>query len=343
MDLNRLGNSGLHVPQLALGTGTFGGPPYGTTSQEEANGIVSQCLDAGLTLFDSADVYGAGEAQQILGRAIHGRRERVLVSAKIGLPIGDAVGERGAGRAHLLRACDDTLKRLQTDHIDLLHLHAYDSGTPLEETVKVLDELVRSGRVLYLGASNYTAWQLMKALKVQDALQVPRFVSQQVYYSLVGRDAELALMEVGADQGVGTLVWSPMAGGWLSGEIRRGQAPAKGSRVDRVGAYGPPVAEPVLYDVMDVLDALTEETGRTIPQIALNWVLQRPTVCSVVIGADNAEQLAGNLGAVGWSLTAEQIARLDAASNTAPPYPEYMYHRDQGFNDLAPPLVRRAM
>jgi aryl-alcohol dehydrogenase-like predicted oxidoreductase len=341
MKLNRLGASGLHVPELALGSATFGGPPYGTTSLDQARKIVDRCLDAGVTLFDSADVYGAGEAQEILGAALEGRRDDALISAKVGLPTGESASQRGAGRHHLRRSVEDALRRLRTDHVDLLHLHAFDAGTPVEETVRTLDQLVREGKVRYLGASNYSAWQLMKTLAVADALGAERMVSQQSYYSLVGRDFELDLMEVGLDQGVGTLVWSPLAGGWLGGAIRRGAPPAPGSRVDRVGAYGPPVSEDLLYDVVDVLDEVAAETGRSVPQVAVNWLLRRPTVAGVVLGADDLDQLEHNLGAVGWSLDADQVARLDAASTTRPPYPQYMYHRDPGFSDLAPPAVRR--
>jgi aryl-alcohol dehydrogenase-like predicted oxidoreductase len=341
MLLNRLGRSGLWVPQLSLGTGTFGGPPYGTTSVSEAREIVVRCLDAGVTLFDSADVYGAGEAQEVLGEASEGRRDEILISAKIGLPMGESPAQRGAGRDHVRRSVDDALRRLRTDRIDLLHLHAFDAGTAIEETVRTLDQLVKAGKVRHLGVSNYAAWQLMKTLATADALGVERIVSQQCYYSLVGRDFEHDLMAVGLDQGVGTLVWSPLSGGWLSGAIRRGSPPAPGSRVDRVGAYGPPVSEQVLFAVMDVADQIAAETGKSVPQVAINWVLARPTVASVVLGADDFDQLEHNLGAVGWALTDDQVARLDAASTTAPPYPEYMYHRDPGFSDLAPPPVRR--
>ncbi|WP_432973816.1 aldo/keto reductase [Dactylosporangium sp. CA-233914] len=342
MILNRLGDSGLLVPQLALGTGTFGGPPYGTTSVDQAREIVARCLDAGVTLFDSADVYGAGEAQEILGAATEGRRDDLLISAKVGLPMGESAALRGTGRIHLTRSVENTLRRLRTDHVDLLHLHVFDAGTPAEETVRTLDRLVADGKVRYLGVSNYAAWQLVKTQAVAEALGAERIVSQQCYYSLVGRDFELDLMPVGLDQGVGTLVWSPLAGGWLTGAIRRGVPAAPGSRVDRVGAYGPPVPEEVLFAVVDVLDEIAGETGRTIPQIAINWLLQRPTVASVVMGADDLDQLESNLGAVGWDLSDEQVARLDAASTTLPPYPTYMYHRDPGFTDLAPPPIRRS-
>jgi len=341
MQYNRLGNSGLQVPQLTFGTATFGTWSYGTTSADQARELVSLCLDAGLTLFDTADNYGAGEALEILGGAISGRRDQVLLSSKLGLPTEPSATRFGASRSYVLSALDLTLKRLRTDYLDLLSLHTFDAGTPLEETADVLGHLVESGRVRYLGASNYGAWQLMKALKVQDERRTPRFVSHQAYYSLVGRDFELDLMQVGADQGVGTLVWSPLSGGWLSGAIRRGQPPQRGGRIDRMGRHGPPVDQEVLFSVMDVLDAIGAETGKTVPQIAINWLLQRPTVCSVVIGADNAAQLESNLGAVGWTLTSEQIARLDDASNTYTPYPNYLYHRDPGFRELAPPLLPR--
>lgn len=341
MHYTRLGKSGLRVPQLTFGTATFGNWSYGTTTADQARELVSRCLDAGVTLFDTADNYGAGEALDILGTAIRGRRDDVLISSKLGLPTTDGTTTYGASRTYILSALDNTLRRLKTDHLDLLSLHTFDAGTPLEETASALSQLVSSGRVRYLGASNFGAWQLMKALKVQDELQAPRFVSHQVYYSLLGRDFELDLMEVGNDQGVGTLVWSPLSGGWLSGTIRRGQPPEVGGRIDRMGAHGPPVSGELLFSVMDVLDTIADETGKTVPQIAINWLLQRPTVCSVVIGADNKEQLTSNLGAVGWSLTAEQIARLDEASATSTPYPNYLYHRDPGFRELSPPLLRR--
>lgn len=341
MQYNRLGNSGLHVPQLTFGTATFGRWSYGTTFVDGARELVSQCVDVGLNFFDTADIYGAGESLEILGSAIRGRRDEVLVSSKLGLPTGETAAQRGAGRSYVLSALDLTLKRLQTDHLDLLSLHTFDAGTPLEETASVLGDLVESGRVRYLGASNFGAWQLMKALAVQDRLGTPRFVSHQAYYSLLGRDFELDLMEAGADQSVGTLVWSPLSGGWLSGTIRRGQPPEPGGRIDRMGSVGPPVDQETFFAVMDVLDAIADETGKTVPQIAINWLLTRPTVCSVVIGADNAQQLTTNLGAVGWTLTSEQIARLDEASTTRTPYPNYLYHRDPGFSDLAPPLLRR--
>ncbi|SHH06234.1 Predicted oxidoreductase [Jatrophihabitans endophyticus] len=340
----QLGRSGLWLPPLAFGTGTFaGGPdwPYGDTGVEKARRMVDRCLDAGLTLFDSADVYGNGRCQEVLGRAIEGRRDDVLVSAKVGLPTGGGPTDLGAGRARLITSCETALRRLGTDHVDLLQLHAFDARTPLEETLSALAALVASGKVRYLGASNFAAWQLMKALAVADAHGLPRFVGQQVYYSLVGRDYELELMPLGVDQGVGALVWSPLAGGWLGGDIRRSRPPAAGSRVDRLGGYGPPVDAERAYDVIDVLDDLADETGHTVAQIALNWLLQRPTVTSVIFGANTEEQLEHNLGAVGWDLTPEQVGRLDAASSTAPGYPVYMYHRDPGFTDLAPVPVRR--
>ena len=344
MQPRQVGRSGLWVSPLAFGTGTFAaGPdwPYGDTGVEKARWMIDRCLDVGLTLFDSADVYGSGACQEVLGEAIGGRRDRLLISAKVGLPTGPGPADTGSGRSRLITSCETALRRLRTDHVDLLQLHAFDARTPLEETLSALGSLVTAGKVRYVGASNFAAWQLMKALAVADAHDLPRFVGQQVYYSLVGRDYELELMPLGLDQGVGALVWSPLAGGWLGGDIRRSQPPAPGSRVDLVGAYGPPTDPELVYYVVDVLDEIAAETGHTVAQVALNWLLQKPTVASVVFGANTEEQLEHNLGAVGWDLAADQVARLDAAGTTTPPYPVYMYHRDPGFTDLAPvPLPR---
>jgi aryl-alcohol dehydrogenase-like predicted oxidoreductase len=344
MEYRRLGASGLRVPILSFGTSTFGQGadwPYGTTDAAGARQIVDRCIEAGVTLFDSADVYGAGTAQEVLGAAIAGRRDQVLLSAKAGLPIGPRPGDGGAGRAHLIAACEAALRRLRTDHLDLFTLHAFDAGTPVEEQVAALAGLVTAGKVRYLGLSNFAGWQIMKSLAAADARGLPRYVSQQAYYSLVGRDFELELMAVGLDQGLGTLVWSPLAGGWLAGGVRRGQEPAEGSRVARLGAAGPPVSIDVLHAVVDVLDELSAETGRSVPQVAINWLLRRPTVASVVFGADDEAQIEHNLGAVGWELSDEQVARLDTASDVPIGYPHVFYHRDEPFAALAPPPVRR--
>ncbi|KAF1045747.1 aldo/keto reductase [Xylophilus sp.] len=344
MEYRRLGHSGLQVPALSFGAGTFGGSGplfshWGQSDAQEARRLVDICLDAGVTLFDTADVYSQGASEKVLGAAIRGRRDRVLVSTKTGLPVGDGPHDAGTGRARLLRAVDDALRRLGTDWIDLLQLHAFDAGTPVEEVLATLDTLVRAGKVRYVGVSNFAGWQLMKSLATADRHGWPRYVAQQVYYSLVGRDYEWELMPLGHDQGVAALVWSPLGWGRLTGRIRRGSPPPPGSRLHETAAFGPPVDDEHLYGVVDALDAVAGETGRTVPQVALNWLLRRPTVASVIIGARNETQLRDNLGAVGWALTAAQVARLDAASAVAAAYPYFPYRRQEGFARLSPPLV----
>ncbi|MFF7589309.1 aldo/keto reductase [Kitasatospora purpeofusca] len=344
MEYRRLGASGLTVPALSLGTGTFGGRgplfgAWGTTDETEARRLLDIAIDAGVTLFDTADVYSEGASEEVLGRAIKGRRDQVLISTKAGLPTGDGPNEAGTSRARLTTAVDAALRRLGTDHLDLFQLHAFDAATPVEEVLGALDELVRAGKVRYTGVSNFSGWQLMKSLAAADRDARPRYVAHQVYYSLVGRDYEWELMPLGQDQGVGALVWSPLGWGRLTGRIRRGTPVPAGSRLHDTADYGPPVADDLLYDVVDALDAVAAETGRTVPQVAINWLLRRPTVSSVIIGARNEEQLRQNLGAVGWELTAEQVARLDAASLRTAPYPYFPYRRQEAFARLNPPLA----
>lgn len=344
MDYRRLGASGLMVPALSFGTATFAGRgdffgAWGDTDAKAARRLLDICLEAGVTLFDSADVYSDGAAEEVLGAAIKGRRDQVLISTKTGLPMGEGPGEAGTSRARLIRACEAALRRLGTDHIDLLQLHAFDAGTPLEEVLSALDELVRSGKVRYVGASNFSGWQLMKSLAVSERHGYPRHVAHQVYYSLVGRDYEWELMPLGHDQGVGALVWSPLGWGRLTGKLRRDAPLPETSRLHATADFGPPVAEERLYGVVDALAEIAGETGKTIPQVAINWLLQRPTVASVIIGARNEAQLRDNLGAAGWTLTAEQVARLDAASAVEAPYPYFPYRRQEGFARLDPPLA----
>ncbi|WP_048644822.1 aldo/keto reductase [Nitratireductor soli] len=344
MEYRRLGASGLKVPALSFGTGTFGGSgplfgAWGTTDAQEARRLLDICLDAGINLFDTADVYSGGASEQVLGAAIKGRRDDVLISTKTTLPTGDGPYDAGSSRSRLIRAVDAALKRLGTDYIDLLQLHAFDAATPIQEVLSTLGDLVRAGKLRYVGVSNFSGWQVMKSLDIADRHGWPRYVAHQVYYSLVGRDYEWELMPLGLDQGVGALVWSPLGWGRLTGKIRRGQALPEGSRLHDTASFGPPVAEEHLYRVVDALDAVAEETGKTVPQIALNWLLRRPTVSSVIIGARNEEQLRQNLGAVGWSLTPEQIATLDAASLVDAPYPYFPYHRQEGFARLNPPAA----
>ncbi|WP_429124710.1 aldo/keto reductase [Ensifer sp. 4252] len=344
MEYRRLGSSGLKVPALSFGAGTFGGKgplfsAWGNSDNAEARRLVDICIEAGVNLFDTADVYSDGASEEVLGAAIKGRRNDVLISTKMSLPMGDGPNDAGSSRSRLIKGVDDALRRLGTDYIDLMQLHAFDAGTPVEEVLSTVDTLVRAGKLRYVGVSNFAGWQLMKSLAAAEKHGYPRYVAHQVYYSLVGRDYEWELMPLGLDQGVGALVWSPLGWGRLTGKIRRGQPWPEGSRLHDTASFGPPVDDDQLYDIVDVLDELASETGRTIPQIAINWLLQRPTVSSVIIGARNEEQLRQNLGAVGWSLTAEQIARLDQASRKTPAYPHFPYHLQEGFARLNPPAV----
>jgi len=344
MDYRRLGSSGLKVPALSFGAGTFGGQgplfgAWGTSDAKEARRLIDICLEAGVNLFDSADIYSNGASEAVLGEAIRGRRDQVLISTKMGLPMGDGPNDAGSSRSRLIAGTEAALRRLGTDHIDLLQLHAFDAFTPIEEVLATLDALVRAGKIRQVGVSNFAGWQLMKSLAIAEKYGFPRYVAHQVYYSLVGRDYEFELMPLGLDQGVGALVWSPLGWGRLTGRVRRGQPLPEGSRLHQTADFGPPVDDEKLYAIVDVLDALAEETGRTVPQIAINWLLRRPSVASVIIGARNEAQLRDNLGAVGWSLTPEQVARLDAASRAVPPYPAFPYHRQEGFARLNPPAV----
>lgn len=326
MEHRQLGGSGFKVPVLSLGTGTFGGGgelfrAWGNTDVAEATRLVDICLEAGLTMFDSADVYSQGAAEEILGQAIKGRRERVIISTKATFPVGDGPNDTGSSRFHLTRAVDKALQRLGTDYIDLFQTHGYDALTPVEELVGTLDDLVRAGKVRYVGCSNYSGWHLMKALAYAERFNLTRFVAHQAYYSLIGREYEWELMPLGLDQKVGAVVWSPLGWGRLTGKLRRGQPLPEVSRLHKTADIGPQVEDDYLYRVLDALDEVAEETGKSVPQIALNWLLQRPTVANVIIGARNEEQLRQNLGAVVWNLTGEQVARLDAASAKPKIYP----------------------
>ena len=344
MEYRQLGSSGLRVPELSFGTGTFGGQgplfsAWGRSDETEARRLIDICLDAGVTLFDTADVYSGGAAEEILGAAIRGRRDAVLISTKTGLPMGNGPQDWGASRPRLIRAVEDALRRLGTDHVDLLQLHAFDASTPVEELIATLDQLIAAGKVRYAGVSNYPGWQLMKAQAVADRLGKPRLVAHQVYYSLIGRAYEADLMPLAADQGIGALVWSPLGWGRLTGKIGRDRPIPAGSRLHDTEQFAPPVETDYLYRVVDAVEAVAAETGKTVPQIAINWLLRRPTVSSVIIGARNEEQLSQNLGATGWTLTAEQVDALDAASDQLPLYPHTPYRQQEGFARLSPPLV----
>ncbi|MER6000500.1 aldo/keto reductase [Nonomuraea angiospora] len=344
MEYRQLGASGLKVPALSFGAGTFAGKgelfgAWGDTDVAQARRLVDICLDAGVTMFDTADVYSDGASEEVLGQALKGRRDRALISTKAGLPMGDGPGDAGTSRHRLIKAVDDALRRLGTGHIDLFQLHAFDAATPVEEVLSTLDDLVRAGKLRYVGVSNFSGWQLMKSLATAERYGYPRYVAHQVYYSLVGRDYEWELMPLGHDQGVGAVVWSPLGWGRLTGRIRRGRPLPEGSRLHRTAAFGPPVADELLYAVVDALDEIAAETGRSVPQVALNWLLRRPTVSSVIVGARDESQLQENLGAIGWELTPDQVARLDAASATTAAYPYFPYRRQEGFARLNPPIA----
>lgn len=344
MEYRRLGASGLKVPALSFGAGTFGGAgplfgAWGNTDATEARRLVEICLEAGVNLFDTADVYSNGASEEVLGTALKGLRDDVLISTKMSLPMGDGPNDGGSSRSKLIKGVEDALRRLGTDRIDIFQLHAFDAGTPVEEVLSTLDTLVRAGKLRYVGVSNFSGWQIMKALAAADRHGWPRYVTHQVYYSLVGRDYEWDLMPLGRDEGVGALVWSPLGWGCLTGKIRRGQPLPEGSRLHDTASFGPPVEDEHLFRVVDALEEVAGEAGKTVPQVAINWLLRRPTVSSVIIGARNEEQLRQNLGAVGWSLTPEQVARLDAASEVTAPYPHFPYRRQEGFARLNPPAV----
>ncbi|MDE1901200.1 MAG: aldo/keto reductase [Alphaproteobacteria bacterium] len=343
MEFRQFGHSGLKVPVLSFGTGTFGGrgemfAKWGKTDVQEATRLVDICLEHGLNFFDTADIYSQGASEEILGAAIKGRRSDVLISTKATFAFGDGPNDKGSSRYHLVKACEASLKRLGTDHIDIYFMHGFDALTPVEETLGALDDLIRAGKIRYIGCSNFSGWHVMKSLAVSEKYGLARYAVYQGYYSLIGRDYEEELMPLGLDQKLGLMVWSPLGWGRLTGKMRRGQKPSEGRIAQGGAAAGPQVDDEYLYKVVDAIDAVAQETGKTVAQVALNWLLQRPTVCNIVVGARNEEQLRQNLGAIGWNLTADQVARLDAASACMPPYP---YWHQRGFADRNPPAVAR--
>ena len=340
MEFRQLGRSGLRVPVLAFGTATFGGAndfyrAWGSTDVAEAKRLVDLCLDAGVSFFDTANSYSTGMAEEILGAAIAGRRQDIILASKATFPMGPGPNDAGSSRHFLRRACEDSLRRLRTDHIDVYYMHGFDENTPVEETLKALDALVTSGKVTYVACSNFSGWQLMKSLAISDRYGWAPYVAHQAYYSLVAREYEWELMPLAIDQGVGTVAWSPLAGGALAGKVRRGQPIPDGSRVSQLGLERAGDVER-LFDIVAVLEEIARETGKTVPQVALNWVLHRPTVASVVIGARSEIQLRENLAAADWRLDSAHVARLDAVSNCRPIYP-YWHQR------LNPRLVTPAV
>ncbi len=318
MEYRQLGRSGLKVPELCFGAGTLG------TSGDFFEAWASICMDAGLNFFDTADIYSNGGSESALGKALAKyKREDVLISTKATFRFGEGPNNVGSSRYHLIQALEGSLKRLGTDYVDVYHLHAFDATAPIEETLNTLDTMVKSGKVRYIACSNFSGWHLMKSLSVSERYGWARYVGHQVYYSLVGRDYEWELMPLALDQGVGALVWSPLGWGRLTGKLRRGAPLPEQSRLNTkmVVDAGPQVPMEHLYNVVDAIDEVAKETGKTVPQIALNWLLRRPSVSTLVIGARNEEQLRANLGAVGWQLTPEQVAKLDKASELPKAYP----------------------
>ena len=344
MEYRRLGGSGFMVPELTLGTGTFGGgneffKAWGNTDAQEAARMVSLCLENGLNMFDSADGYSNGMAEEILGQAIKGRRDKVLISTKGTFRRGPGPNDMGSSRHALLRAVDASLRRLGTDYIDLYQLHSFDAMTPVEEALQTLDDLVRAGKIRYIGCSNFSGWHLMKSLAISERYGLARYVAHQAYYSLIGRDYEWELMPLALDQKVGTVVWSPLGWGRLTGKFRRGQPLPKDTRLSSPSqaGRGPQVSDEYLYKVVEALDAVSRELGKTIAQVALNWLLGRPSISTIIVGARNEEQLRQNLGAVGWKLSVEQVKKLDVASAVQPAYPAW--HQRSTFPDRNPPSV----
>jgi aryl-alcohol dehydrogenase-like predicted oxidoreductase len=331
MEYRILGGSGLKVSALSFGTGTFGGgneffKAWGETDVAEASRLIDICFEAGVNLFDTADIYSYGQSEEVLGKALEGKRDKALISTKATFRFGDGPNDVGSSRHHLRRSLEGSLRRLHTDYVDIYHLHGFDALTPLEETLDTLNKFVREGKVRYIACSNFSGWHLMKSLAIADRYGWTRYAGHQVYYSLIGREYEWELMPLALEHKVGALVWSPLGWGRLTGKIRRDQPIPAESRLHKTANYGPQVADDYLYKVVDALDELAEETGKSVPQIALNWLLQRPTVANVIMGARNEEQLRQNLGSVGWNLTPQQVAKLDAASDVTPVYP-YWHQR----------------
>jgi len=345
MNYRSLGRSGLKVPELCFGTGTFGGTneffkAWGSTQDEEARRLIDICMEAGCNFFDTADIYSDGHSETVLGKAIaHLKREDILISTKATFRAGPGPNDVGSSRYHLIQSLERSLQRLNTDYIDVYHLHGFDATTPVEETLNTLDKMVREGKVRYIACSNFSGWHLMKSLSVSERYGWARYVGHQVYYSLVGRDYEWELMPLALDQGVGALVWSPLGWGRLTGRITRATGIPADSRLNSkmVAEAGPQMPDEYLYKVVDALEEVAQQTGKTVPQIALNWLLQRPTISTLVIGARNEQQLRANLGSVGWSLTPEQIDTLDAASALQPIYP---YWHQWGFTERNPRPVK---
>jgi aryl-alcohol dehydrogenase-like predicted oxidoreductase len=334
-----LGKSGLRVSTLALGTMTFGGrggfAQVGSLQLEDARRLVDQALDAGVNLIDTADMYSSGLSEEIVGEVLAGRRERVVVATKVRFAMGSGPNDAGLSRHHIIESCEGSLRRLRTDYIDLYQVHEWDGCTPLEETIGALDDLVHQGKVRYIGCSNYTAWQLMKALGISERMGKARFVSQQIYYSLLHREAEYELVPAAIDAGLGVLVWSPLAGGLLSGKYRRDRTPPAGAR--HTTDWGePPVYDwDRAYDAIEALVEVAEERGVSPAQVALAYLLGKPAVTSLVVGVRTEQQLADNLGAADLELSSEERQRLDKVSSLPLLYP--YWHQAMNASDRLSP------
>jgi aryl-alcohol dehydrogenase-like predicted oxidoreductase len=345
MEYRILGGSGLKVSVLSFGAGTFCGGSelfksfnaWGSTGVAEARRLLDICFDAGVNLFDTANTYSYGLSEKILGAALEGKRDRALISTKATFRFGVGPNDVGSSRFHLRRSLEASLRRLNTDYVDIYHIHGFDALTPIEETLDTLNTFVREGKVRYIACSNFSGWHLMKSLAIADRYGWTRYAAHQVYYSLIGREYEWELMPLGLDQKVGALVWSPLGWARLTGKVRRGHQLPETSRLHKTASAGPQVSDEYLYNVVDSLDAVAAETGRTVPQVALNWLLQRPSVSSIILGARNEEQLLENLGAEGWKLTAEQVAQLDRASQQPAIYPYWHQYQFSERNPLPVP------
>ncbi|UII76237.1 aldo/keto reductase [Flagellimonas sp. HMM57] len=332
MEYRNLGKSGLKVPLLSLGTGTFGGTNeffqrWGQTDVKEASRLIDICIERGVNFFDTANVYSQGASEEILGKAIKGKREKTIISTKGSFEMGSGINDKGSSRSHIIQACEDSLKRLNTDYVDIYFIHGFDVNTPIEETLRTLNTLVSSGKVRYIGCSNFASWQLMKSLSISERHNLEKYVIYQGYYSLIGRDYEQELMPLIKDQEMGLMVWSPLGWGRLTGKIRRNQPISEG-RIKSGGDIGsPPVENEFLYNVVDVLDSISNETGKSIPQIAINWLAQNKTVSNIVIGARNEKQLMDNLNSVEWKLSVQQMNDLNTVSKQALIYPHWVGER----------------
>lgn len=342
METRLLGNSGLEVSVLSFGTMTLGGEgrfaAMGNVQVEEAKKLIDICLEAGVTVFDTADMYSAGKSEVVLGQALGERRKEIVLATKLFFRIEQGSHRMGLSRKHIIQGCEDSLRRLGTDYIDLYQAHNFDCLTPLEETMRAFDDLVQSGKVRYAGCSNYGAWQVMKALAISRQSGLTPYISQQVNYSLLARDVEHEIIPMGLDQGVGVMVWSPLQGGLLSGKWRRGQKPSE-TRFNQLEMPGTVDME-FVYSVVDVLDEIAKNRGVSVSQVALNWAMRKPCVDTVIIGARNEQQLRDNLAAATWALSGEEVAKLDAASARPLPYPLWHQQRFAGERNPKLPPVR---